>query len=110
MATFNKRGYKAPKPKEEVKPKEEESDSGVARYVAQNSEEDGSYTPVTKPRPKLRFERSPFGNFINKETKLVLRHRDRVILGVENDDGTIDALDDDQIQFCEEHNLDYVKL
>lgn len=101
------------KPKEEPKeePKEQdESDSGVARYVAQNSEEDGSYTPVTKPRPKLRFERSQFGNFINKETKLVLRHRDRVILGVENEDGTIDALDDDQIQFCEEHNLDYVKL
>ena len=104
-------------PKEEKKQVEDDDspdDSGVAKYVPQKSE-DAALTSETsedaeeeEETEKIRFVRSKFNNFVNPETKIVVRSRDHVILGVENDEGGIGSLSEENIEWCKKRKFNYI--
>ena len=57
---------------------------------------------------RARLGMRPFGNFVHPETKLVVRPRDKVILGMETENGGISGLTEDQIAWCKKFGLNYV--
>ena len=58
---------------------------------------------------KFTFERSAFGNLVNKEHGFVIRPADQVVLGTENAKGGIKKLTAQQKQFCRDHNLNFLE-
>jgi len=103
-----KKDFKKPISEDEDSP----DDSGVAQFIPQKSEEvEDTETEPEKEEEKperIRFVRSEFDNFVHPETRLVVRPRDKVILGMENDSGGINDLTKDQIEWCKKYGLNYV--
>ena len=97
------------KPKAEETEEESPDDSGVAQYVSQKSDAtEPEPEPVKEETEKIRFVRSEHNNFVHPDNRLVVRPRDKVILGVENSSGGIGNLTDEHIAWCEEHGLNYI--
>lgn len=102
---------KPPRAKPKPKPAKSEESSvaeGSARtaYVSQDEEENNE--EEASPLPPLQFHKGKFGNYVNDEHKLVLRHRDKTILGTENSTGGIVSLTPKDIAICKKHNLQYI--
>lgn len=96
-------------PRKSRQPASEESSiaegSGKTKYVPTHDEEEESPAPL----PPLTFEKSKFGNYVNKEYSFVLRPRDQVVLGTENKTGGVIKLTPKQIQICKERNVNYLE-
>jgi len=100
---------KEEKKKEEKEEEDSPDDSGVAKYVPQQSED----AATTEDEPygqteKMRFVKSDFNNFVHPETKMVVRPRDKVILGVETDTGAIGPLTEELKKLCIAKKLNYL--
>lgn len=68
-------------------------------------------TPVAKKLsaniPNILIRRNQFNNYEHPETGLVFDNKDRVVIGKQNDDGTIDDLTEEDIDQCNAFKFKY---
>lgn len=55
----------------------------------------------------LQVRRNAFGNYQHPHTSLIFNEQGKVY-GVQNDDGSVDALSEDSIDLCNKYNLEFV--
>lgn len=55
----------------------------------------------------LPIRKNEHGNYAHPETNMVFDRKTAKVIGKQNDDGTIDDLDDDDIQTCKRFKFDY---
>lgn len=56
---------------------------------------------------KFKISLNTHGNYMNKETRIVVDSTTQVAIGVQNDDGTIQQLFPEDIEVCRKYDLDY---
>ncbi len=59
-------------------------------------------------KPSMKISKNSFGNYEHKETSLVFNVALKKVIGVQEEDGTISPLTDDDIQRCKQYKFDYV--
>ena len=100
----------APK-KKDVSEESSSKAEGSARtkYVPpEDTEEESSESEKETERATISFSKSAHNNLVNKKTGLVLRHRDKTIIGIENKTGGIDSLTPEMVEYCQRNQLRYL--
>jgi hypothetical protein len=80
-------------------PKKEKKEKKVAPVIIKH---------LIDKREKIVPIRSPFGNFIHEQSKLVFESRTKSVIGKEMDDGTVEELTTDDINICNKYKFEYV--
>lgn len=87
------------------------SDTGT-KTSAKTSAKTNSVKSVTKKllskAPSFAIRRNNFGNYVHPESKLVFNNKTQEVIGVQNEDGTIDDLTPEDIDTCNKFKFKYV--
>lgn len=62
---------------------------------------------LTANLPVIPARRNAFGNIHHPETNLIFDMKSKCAIGTQNDDGSIDPLNDDSIELCKKFNMKY---
>lgn len=62
---------------------------------------------LSNTTPTVAIRRNAFDNFEHPESKLVFDEKTKIVIGKQNDDGTVDELSPDDIDTCNKYKLEY---
>lgn len=63
---------------------------------------------LTSDIPPIIVRKNAFGNFVHPSTRLVFKPSTDMVIGKEEDDGTVTDLTDDDIETCKQYKFKYI--